>query len=133
MTAVEPNLPLLRNEVEWVEWQETLPPEKREWFQGCYRLPAYMRAQHFMGNASCDTAFCVAGHITETLGYKWSDEESIASVILPDGSVTHAADVARAELRITRDEAIKLFDCDNQAADIRRIAEAIAARVGETL
>lgn len=54
---------LLREGVEWVELQEQLPPDERNWDQGAWRR----HRPHV-----CGTSGCLFGHIAENAGGVWA-------------------------------------------------------------
>ncbi len=112
------NIPLLRKSVEWVEEQAALPWVNREWYQDEWRRPG-----HFIINAqgqkkSCDTVMCIAGRIADWHGIEWNSNGYIAV----DGR--SVPEIASELLGIERSSG--LFDVNNTAADVRRIAEELA-------
>lgn len=113
MTELTLNVPLLRKMVKWVEEQEALPRDRREWRQDWWAQPA-----------PCGTAYCVAGKIATDAGHTVDRYNGH----IEDGR--HAAAVARQLLRASshnRDNKHGyLFAAHNTAADIRRIAEHMA-------
>lgn len=53
------NVDLLTQAVEWVEWQDTLPNRKQEWYQGAWAT------EKQSNDGYCGTAYCMAGYIAE--------------------------------------------------------------------
>lgn len=117
----EPNIPLLRKAVEWVEEQEQLDPRTRQWMQETVVLPEDARIIQHHHEVGCGTAYCVAGYVAhlvdpdhlrgnqievaaEALGIDWDDRSTVQPYV-PHGG---------------------LFSYDNKAADIRSIAEQLA-------
>lgn len=143
------NIELLRDAVEWVEWQNTLDVEKREWTQGVWfadldrlrqgHTPAYSSlwagiSEEFQQEVAeerteCGTAYCVAGYIVQKeLGVNYL--KKMFSLDHFAGSTgANAAEL----LGISESEADMLFDEDNDASDIRIEAEALAAKYGMEL
>jgi hypothetical protein len=117
----EVNIPLLRKAVEWVEKQDKLPKQQRQWDQADWLSPEDVRIEFDTLAPGCGTAYCLAGYVAQLLDedYKHSEE--------PDGK-PHSADFADTALGLPADH--RMFSCNNSAADIRRIAESIA---GESL
>ena len=109
MTAPTPDVPLLRRAVGWVESEAAKPWEVREWQQ------QFWRSYH----PFCGTVYCVAGYVDHIAGR--------------DTNFDTIADSARQLLGLTGREGKALFAAHNTAADVRRIAEDIAARAGERL
>lgn len=134
------NKQLLKDAVEWVEWQDTLEPGQRAWVQD-----DWVTLREEEENATCGTAYCVAGWIGVTqlpgqfLDSDYGDYQ---------GELIHVADFAETmlggsskasvdhELALEGDNAgfpdgygrysYDLFHADNTAKDIRTIAEAMA-------
>lgn len=134
---------ILKETVEWVEWQDTLEPGARAWDQGDWII---LREEE----SACGTSYCAAGFIGQRLepGFKTQ------SVAVINGRTMHVAEYAELALgvhvagsahipltegQIADPEAwldeeeendhpfdYDLFDADNTAADIRRIAEYLA-------
>lgn len=129
---MEPNVPLLRKMVEWVEEQATLT-EGREWNQTWFVLHD-MGVQWVVGEgevAFCDTAYCVAGKVAVDAGWVAKDD---SGYVHKDGVTRRASDVAAEILGIPDwyavdedyDRPEHLFDGGNSAEDIRRLAEGYA-------
>lgn len=125
-----PDIPRLRKAVEWVEAEAARPWPERQWEQGYYvatrettdkdaRAAWASLAYRESAPKSCGTCFCVAGFVDQLDGQS-----------SPYGEVSTSA---RRLLGLTREEAGALFAAGNSATDVRRIAESIAARVGERL
>lgn len=104
MTKV--NVPLLRKAVEWVEEQDAIPGGS--WDQSVY-VSTY---------APCGTVYCVAGYVGQLTDPRFKDTEQVNGL--------HVETVASKALGLTEFQARELFDEDNSAPDVRRIAERIA-------
>lgn len=142
--STEPNIPLMRKALEWVEEQAELPLVKREWYQGAWRT------SHRTQMWSCGTAYCVAGYIceidpdTQWASNDWEDEyfdevlatpEEIADGVAndweDDGLFTVRADVRAASLLGLHPlQADPIWNGRNNAPTIRRLLE---QAVGEPL
>lgn len=119
---MEPNVPLLRKVVEWVEWQDQLK-EGKEWYQGTWFYQNFYEAD----DRWCDSAMCVAGKVATDAGWILVGQDLSRSLVTKDGYYPKAVwDVAAELLGLEEETANKLFDGSNDAADIRRIAEEIA-------
>jgi hypothetical protein len=127
-----PDIPLLRKAVEWVEEQDALPADEREWNQRNWFTSEAMERESLQRQVvpiGCGTKACVCGRLAIQNGAEVA--------LLPYGGLEidgqpptrYGARV----LGITNSEATDLFYFENTAADVRRHAEAIAARVGERL
>lgn len=128
----DPNIPLLRKYVEWVETQAALPLLDREWLQSYYVLDPESHVRYkkerlaeqgekvFLKDLrpTCGSAFCVAGRIAADHDPRYAKNDVINGV--------HCADVAMKLLRISHEDAMSLFRGQNTATDIREIAEDIA-------
>lgn len=117
-----PNVPLLRKMVEWVEEQAALPSKKRSWHQGVWT--AIKGHRDFKKSWSCDTAMCLAGKVAmddgwlpdlNLFGDGWVEKDGVRQ------PVWWVADKL-----LGLDDGHELYDGENNAADIRRIAEHIA-------
>lgn len=119
------NVPLLRKMVEWVEEQEKLT-EGREWWQGFWATDTSRGTfiELVDSKSYCGTAFCVAGKLAYDDGWKpkWLPDGE-AYEVTRDGETKEIAGVAAGLLGIAPDT--RLFDANNTAAVIRRIAEDI--------
>lgn len=118
------NIPLLRKAVEWVEEQDKLDIKVREWMQNIVIVPESVRISTYGHEQGCGTAYCVAGYVAQL-----TDERFRVGVHTGD-----AINVAQAALGLS-DYCVDngcsgLFQANNTAEDIRRIAEDIA---GEAL
>lgn len=151
MTKREPNIPLLRKLVEWVEEQAQQPDDMREWRQWIWRgvmtdkilkmggdpnvaivhydTPLEIVEEYFPYAAllykqavECGTAFCCAGRVAS-----WADERyQFSSTVMIDGEPTHIATYAQRILGLNGDQAVRLWDSKNSAEDIRRLCEEFA-------
>lgn len=129
-----PDIPMLRKLVAWVEEEEQKPVSEREWDQWTF-VPdeVFLRSD---GRAvdlsavplSCGTAACVCGRLAMEQGATWQyiDGRSHFNGLRP-------AEYGAQILGITAEEAEDMFNGFNSAADVRRCAESIAARVGDRL
>ncbi len=118
----EVNIPLLRKAVEWVESQEALPPETRQWMQSYWVTPEEERVGLLRHPRGCGTAYCVAGWIA---AQKHPELAHTQSAVI-NGVLTYSSEVAMSELGLSEYEDRGLFNGANTAANIRRIAEEIA-------
>lgn len=116
MVSMEPNVPLLRKIVEWVEEQDQLP-EGREWYQGGWFT--IKRDAPW-----CGTAMCVAGKVALDAG--WKQRRGTGSRVVRDNEEGSANDVARDLLGLNDWQAEQLFSGGNDVIDIRRFAEKFA-------
>lgn len=105
---MEPNVPLLRKVVEWVEEQDRLPKSERVWNQIFW----------------CGTTYCIAGKLALDDGWQVLDSQS--NTVHKGGLAAWPDDIAKNLLGLAIGDASQLFDPDNTAADIRRIAEELA-------
>lgn len=120
-----PDLARLRKVVEWVEWQALIPEVDREWDQDRWRTSGALIGRN------CDTCFCVAGKVCDDAGIVWNGVGSDYGIL--DGITDDAEDHAIRLLGLTGWQASHLFTGSNKASDVRRVAEDIAANVGERL
>ena len=111
----EVNIPLLRKAVEWVEEQDRLPEQQRQWNQW-----NFVELESDRIDGGCGTAYCVAGYIGALVDARFTN----TSLIETEDGAMHVADVAEDALGLP--DRHGLFQCNNTAADIRRIAEGIA-------
>lgn len=126
-TILMPDIPLLRKAVEWVEHEAAKPdPLDREWDQSRWRRPAAVRSAEY--GQDCGTSYCVAGYVCQVSGVQWENAYG-GDVVGGD----HAAGRAKRLLGLRPEEATELFSAINCATTIRRVAEQVAARAGETL
>lgn len=153
---MSPNIPLLRKYVEWVEWQETLPPydPNRDWNQAHWfsrerigDLLAQLsgRPRDSKGRFTsinmqevnvCRTSYCVAGRTVLDAGYGINGDGIVSSspADMPNKNGECVSDVARDLLGITEADAGALFAGNNTARRIRSICQEIAYReTGENL
>ena len=124
--TLTPNIPLLRKMVEWVEEQAQLT-ENREWYQADW----IVAPSEYLGLADeaenwCGTACCVAGKVALMDGWKPAFFSGLATTVTKDGEYREVKEVAAELLGIPDYGVHPLFDGNNTAADIRRIAEEIA-------
>lgn len=117
---MEPNIPLLRKVVEWVEWQDQLE-EGKEWYQG-----TWFHQNYFAEEEWCDSAMCVAGKVVTDAGWVLVKQDLSRSLVAKNGYMEAVWDVAAELLGLDDITAGNLFDGGNEAHDIRRIAEEIA-------
>ena len=128
----EPNIPMLRKEVAWVEEQAARPEIDREWFQGTWVFRGWERAKHMAWGVArqlgyheaevdeladllepfCGTSYCVAGHVV----HQYADP----------GVQGSTRRIAQELLGLSKLQADQLFNGDNSAADIRWYAEHFA-------
>lgn len=125
--ALTPNIPLLRKMVEWVEEQDRLE-ENREWYQSEWIVtPSEYPELYDEAENWCGTACCVAGKVALMDGWKAADFYSgSATTVTKDGEYREVREVAAELLGIPDYGGHPLFDGNNTATDIRRIAEEIA-------
>lgn len=151
MNALEPNVPLLRKAVEWVEAEAAKPEIDREWNQGSWLLKPFDRARIMVEEVwgladvdevwelaarvapACGTAYCVAGYVAQLTDERFVTDQHVNDPDDPradlEGDI-HCSQVAREALGLTQSQADALFDAFNSAATVRAIAEEIA---GESL
>lgn len=114
----EVNIPELRKAVEWVEVEDARPEVESTW-----RQRTYYTSGNSIGR-TCDTAYCVAGYVV-SLHYSYVEMLQMGEVAVDNR--------AKKILGLTYEEGVRLFNAHNDAKDVRRIAEYIAARAGEKL
>lgn len=123
---VQPNIPLLRKCIEWVEAEAAKPYDERLWRQTVWAV-----------EEDCGTACCIAGYaVLAGIPGVTVVPPTILSGNL--GLRVHGApmdwyEAGQAALGLDFDEADELFNDYNTAEDLRRIAARIAASVGERL
>ena len=97
--STEPNIPLLRKAVEWVEAQAALPEIDREWMQSDWLATPHDRARwnfELHGQvaeivaAHCGAAYCVAGWVAQGVDPRYATASEVDGI--------HAADVAAGAL-----------------------------------
>lgn len=125
---------LLRDGVRWVEWQDTLPEETREWLQDEWVMTPEAREESFNHPAEeCGTGRCLAGW----MGYQlapglWKDTWRLDEPVEVNGYKVRT--VAEFVEKITGIDPYLgedyLWDGANDAKMIRTMAEKI---VGEPL
>lgn len=119
-------IPLLRKGVEWVEEQDRLDPEIREWVQGDWVVSEEERVSVNLHRPECGTGRCLAGFLGMQLNPqafkdKWEAETEIG---------WHTVDTY-VERKMGIDPFHNggyLWDGNNDAKSIRRIAENIAGQ-----
>lgn len=119
---LEPNIPLLRKAVEWVEAQDQLPVQTREWRQEDFVAPEHERVNYYGHDVGCGTAYCVAGWVAAQV-HPELEHRYFARV---NGEVLYSDDVAMQQLGLDAEQAGVLFSPNNSAADVRKTAEWIA-------
>ncbi len=119
-----PNLALLRKELAWAEEEarKGVDDPTREWLQGAWYTPAAVRSWDADAN-SCGSAYCLFGHTCFDMG------DDVRALYLEGNFLL----TGKHHLGLTLQEAEQLSHPANSITDLRRIAEQIAARVGETL
>ncbi len=117
----EPNIPLLRKAVEWAEAEAAKTDGTGLWNQAWY---AEQR--------ECGTAYCIAGFaiMAGLSGAKLVDGYELE---VDGNDCVSWFDTGRAALGLTENEAYALFNANNSIAEVREVAEQIAARAGERL
>ena len=129
------NVRLLAHVVRWVEHQDKLA--NKTWMQGAWWRQDVADAKADRDDPFCGSAMCVAGKVCLDAGYlpvvitasdlpdvQWADQVS-------DPITGRKADfdvVAAELLGINDDQARLLFNGDNDANDIRSLAEEIAGQ-----
>jgi hypothetical protein len=122
----ELDVPLLRKAVEWVQAEAQKPPRESEWYQGEWR------AKGIEVGRTCGTVYCVAGYVAEVTGTEWGwPVGDCLSVVSESGQF--ASVIAQDALGLSEDEADELFDGDNTAKDVLRIARNICEERGTEL
>jgi len=131
MTEIEvpqPNIPLLRKAVEWAEAEAAKTDGTGLWNQTEWAATY---------EDECGTSFCIAGYAVmngvpeATLAPP--DPEWQSRGLLIAGLRADWAEAGQRVLGLTYEERYALFGDTNEIADVRRIAEEIAARAGERL
>jgi hypothetical protein len=128
------NVALLRKGVEWVEEQNTLPWADRVWNQNYWMIdaeeaePAPKETDAKQGEVKnfCGTCYCFAGNVAAWDGYRVYSEGMAKNP--RTGESVDPESYAIERLGITNPQAWALFDEENTAEDIRRIAEEIAGQ-----
>ncbi|MGH3498422.1 MAG: hypothetical protein ACRDP1_13255 [Nocardioidaceae bacterium] len=129
MTRI-PDLPLLREALEWAEAEAAKPAGDRQWNQKYYRLtPDQAPLFGHPKVPACGTTYCLFGWVCYLAGEEWASPMNGAR-LAGDG---HVFDRAADLLGLDIDTANRLSHFTNTIDDLRRIAEEIAASVGETL
>jgi hypothetical protein len=139
------NIELLREAVEWVEWQAGLDLEKRQWDQSVWYLNLDAEREHSDGGVyrevadqrpECGTACCFAGYVAE----KVHGAEYLQRLYaMRRGDVARVDWLAYRALGLEGEDVgvgdlyNKITDGDNDAAAIRRAAENLAAHFGMSL
>lgn len=138
------NIELLRDAVEWAEWQDTLDIEKREWDQQAWFVdfdqvrkgtpPGFLTLfSHYQGKAeersACGTAYCLAGYVAQ----KMEGESYLRFMFQNDPYAAKVPVLAAKHLGVPEEDLIDLFEEGNRVADIRRCAENLAAKHGMVL
>jgi hypothetical protein len=135
-----PDIPMLRKAVEWVEFQAELPAIDREWRQESYLTRARdhavslvhaaiygtKHARNMNGLAQvveqvephCGTAYCVAGYVAAQVDRRYIENDTVDGV--------HSSVVAVQALGINHEQARDLFHGSNSARMVRQVAERIA-------
>lgn len=134
-----PNLALLRKEVAWVKeqaedfdrWNKDLYWQQTDWG---WADDAEIDSEGVM---TCNTACCLAGNVAITdpeVTIILNEDHNIIGVRTKDGQVLSVEKFAADKLGLNYHYCDgELFDGDNEAKDIERVANRIAERVGETL
>lgn len=133
-----PNIPMFRKLVEWVEEQDQFDENDREWRQESWLRDTVRgkksETNFMLQNVNfCGTQVCVAGKAALLDGWTpvfTTDEVGVVDswytmVVEKDGFRSNLDEVATKALNITYEEASYLFEGDNTAKDVRRIAEEI--------
>lgn len=122
-----PDIPLLRKVVEWAEEEAAKPPAESRWYQS-----------NWATELSCGTAFCIAGKVV-------SDAYAGRAELVPVHALSDAFELRLGGVRLNwheqgrdllgldDDQAYRLFDEHNTIADVRALAEEIAAAAGDRL
>lgn len=130
-----PNLPLLRKVVDWAQAEAAKPDHECAWDQSVWKS---------LVERPCGTAYCIAGYTAQISGGVWSQDGHGELLIAEPGEegtrkccneehVISPSQRAATLLGLTPNEAGDLFEAENGIADIREIADQIAARAGERL
>jgi hypothetical protein len=129
----EPNIPLLRKAVEWAEAEAAKTDGTCLWNQ-----------EDWAKQTDCGTAYCIAGYTVAIAsptvaivpepcdcGQDWCKTVNVNA--RRDGNPLDWEAEGQQLLGLDAEEAERLFDPGNSITDVRRHAEAIAARAGERL
>lgn len=106
----EINVPLLRKTLEHI----TAHPE--EWDQDTWAVESE--------ESSCGTAYCLAGHTAQSLGYPlvWQPGTNMASFCLADGKLRTIENVAMHALGLDYHDAVRLFSATNNLHTLWSVA-----------
>lgn len=119
----EVNVPLLRKAVEWVEQQDQLSVQVRQWYQQSYVVEEDKRVWELGHERGCGTAYCVAGYIGSLVDERYVNEQWAEG---EDGELVHVSAVAQEALGLNDALGASLFAAYNDAPRIREIAEQLA-------
>lgn len=119
-----PDVPLLRKAVSWAEAEAAKADGTGLWDQSGW-------AQR----TDCGTAYCIAGYTVMTaLPSAVAVEGDYGDLdLFIDGREALWGNTAQELLGLTGEERSDLFSGDNTIADVRDVAEQIAARAGDVL
>lgn len=137
-----PDLPLLRKLVDWAEEEEARQDRGDGtdkdviWMQMNWLSTDFVWKNGEATDQICSTGCCIAGKVALDFGTPiFTDWEGTTEYVRDDndGLVYSIREFGREQLGLQKPEADELFEGENKAADIREIAERIAARAGEML
>lgn len=137
MTEQTVNIPLLRKAVEWAEAEAAKPWATRQWYQPLWAAEASLVSPSLddlesgisaraTKAADCGTCYCIAGFVTSLAA---ADERAGLGYVAQygdDGEMLVPKEYATQALGLNRQQAVRLFDANNDIEDVRRIAESIA-------
>jgi hypothetical protein len=139
------NIPLLRKAVEWAEAEAAKPEIDRQWAQRRWVTTPEERARDFAEDGiglsyreaaetlapHCGTAYCIAGYVGQLLEPRYATSVTVDGVHVSEFAA-EALGIDTSGSRMWHDPyegqvvVPDLFEEDNTAADVRRIAEEIA-------
>lgn len=85
---------------------------------------------NYVGENECGTTYCIAGFTTLVFSNEWEQAEYGSSAVVNKASGEHRfiEHTAQEMLRLTKGEALVLFNASNDKDDILRIRDEIVAR-----
>lgn len=98
----QPDLPMLRKGLEWVEWNAERggehQPGETYWDQGTWRAVYPAWVDNYFESKDCNTALCFAGYTADSAGVEWLDprgEDDSVVPLTPKLVATHPEVVAK--------------------------------------
>ena len=123
------DIPKLRKLVEWVEEQDVLAESDRVWDQELWfhqdrSVVVAIEALHNKYDPYCGTSMCAAGKLAFDDGWKpvW-DSDGHSDRAEKDGVEKYYSQIGAEVLGLAYEAEYELFNANNNAGDIRAIAE----------